>query len=160
MRRNPHRGVRLPNMIALGAQGKEAGKDPNPIVFNHLSTGAADDLQRATDIARSMVTRYGMSEKLGSMAYERDPRSPLLPPGMPLQMHERDYAEQTAKTVDEEAKRIMDEALRRACSIIEQRRSVLDRAAQRLLDNETIEEAELVELIGPPTGPTLREAAE
>jgi len=146
----------LENKIAVLLGGRAA----ELVVFNHLSTGAADDLQRATDIARSMVTRYGMSEKLGSMAYERDPRSPLLPSGAPLRAHEHDYAEATAKTVDDESKRIIDDALRRARIIIEQRRIIFEQAAQQLLNKETIEEAELIELIGPPAGPPLREAAE
>src|SRR5262245_5896082 len=59
-----------------------------------LSTGAADDLRRVTDIARSMVTRYGISDPLGGVAYDRDPRTFLTGPGLPLPQREHDYAEQ------------------------------------------------------------------
>ena len=81
------------------------------IVFGHLSTGAADDLRRVTDIARSMVTRYGMSEKLGSVAYDREPGNFLAGPDQSYPVHERDYAEETAATVDREVKAIAGSGL-------------------------------------------------
>lgn len=59
-------------------------------MFGHLSTGAADDLRKVTDIARSMVTKYGMSEKLGSVAYDRDPRTFLSGPDPPAVPHKQD----------------------------------------------------------------------
>jgi cell division protease FtsH len=136
------------------------GRASERIVFGHLSTGAADDLQRVTDIARSMVTRYGMSEKLGSVAYTRDPRSLLAGSNPPLLPHEREYAEQTAATVDEEVKSIIDRCLQRALEILEKRRGSLDRSARRLLEKETLDEAELIDLAGPPAGSPLQSAAE
>jgi cell division protease FtsH len=145
----------LENKIAILLGGRAA----ELVVFNHLSTGAANDLMRATEIAHSMVTRYGMSEKLGSMAYERDNRSLLATPGLP-RSQERDYGEDTARAVDDETRMIIDAALLRARSILEERREVLDRSAKRLLDKETIDEAELIELIGPPADPAIRVAAE
>src|SRR5579883_1530184 len=72
------------------------GRAAELTVFGHLSTGAADDLRRVTDIARSMVTCYGMSERLGSVAYDRDPRNFLTGPDLPLPRPEQDYAEATA----------------------------------------------------------------
>src|SRR6202023_2204335 len=69
----------LENKMAVLLGGRAA----ELLIFNHLSTGAADDLRSVTDIARSMVTRYGMSAKLGSVAYERDPRAFLTGPDLP-----------------------------------------------------------------------------
>ena len=89
-------------VVLLGGRASEL------IVFGHLSTGAADDLQRVTDIARSMVMRFGMSERLGGVAYERDPRSVLSGPGAPFPPHEREYAEKTAGAVDEEVRSMMN----------------------------------------------------
>src|SRR4029077_20185232 len=82
------------------------GRAAELIVFNHLSTGAADDLRRVTDIARSMVTRYGMSERLGSVAYERDPGNFLAGADRPYPVREREYADETAAAVDEEVRAI------------------------------------------------------
>ena len=145
----------LENKIAILLGGRAA----ELVVFNHLSTGAANDLMRATEIAHSMVTRYGMSDKLGSMAYERENRSLMATPGMP-RSHDRDYGEETARAVDDETRKIVDAALQRARRILEERRDVLDHSAKRLLDKETIDEAELIELIGPPAEPTLSLVAE
>ena len=72
------------------------GRAAETTVFGHLSTGAANDLRRVTDIARSMVTRYGMSERLGSVAYDRDPHTFMTGPDLPSPLREKDYAEETA----------------------------------------------------------------
>src|SRR5205814_6188792 len=76
------------------------GRAAEMIVFHHLSTGAADDLRKVTDIARSMVTRYGMSERLGSVAYDRDPRTYLTGPDRPLPHRQQDHAADTAAAAD------------------------------------------------------------
>jgi len=136
------------------------GRAAELVVFDHLSTGAADDLRRVTDIARSMVTRYGMSQKLGGVAYDRDPRTFLTGPDLPLPQHDRDYAEQTAAAIDEEVRTIVQSAMDRAVAILRQKRDVLERSARRLLEKETLEEKDLRELIGPPAGPHVRVAAE
>jgi cell division protease FtsH len=135
------------------------GRAAELIVFGHLSTGAADDLRRVTDIARSMVTRYGMSENLGSVAYERDTRSFLQGPELPMAPRERDFGEDTGNAIDAEVKRIVDGALDRTVNLLRERRDVLERAARRLLEKETLEEAELLTLAGPPA-PPLPQAAE
>jgi cell division protease FtsH len=114
-------------------------------VFDHLSTGAADDLRRVTDIARSMVTRYGMSEKLGSVAYDREPGS-LLAANQPYGA-QREYAEETAAAVDHEVRAIVDRVLQRTQGILKARRSVLDRAAKKLLEKETLDQSDLETLI-------------
>ncbi len=132
------------------------GRASEQVVFGHLSTGAADDLRRVTDIARSMVTKYGMSEKLGSVAYDREPRTFLTGPDLPAPPHEQDYAEKTAAVIDDEVRRLVHSAMDLAVGILREKRNILERSAQRLLEKETLEERELTELIGPP----LKAAAE
>jgi cell division protease FtsH len=133
----------LENKMAVLLGGRAA----ELIVFNHLSTGAADDLRRVTDIARSMVTRYGMSEKLGSVAYERDPGNFLAGADRPYPMRERDYADETAAAVDEEVRSIVDNVFERAQGILKARRAILDRAAKKLLEKETLEQSDLEALV-------------
>jgi cell division protease FtsH len=123
------------------------GRAAELIVFNHLSTGAADDLRRVTDIARSMVTRYGMSKKLGSVAYERDPGNFLAGADRPYPVREREYADETAAAVDEEVRAIIDDVFERAQGILKSRRAILDRAAKKLLEKETLEQSDLEALI-------------
>jgi cell division protease FtsH len=136
------------------------GRAAELTVFGHLSTGAADDLRRVTDIARSMVTRYGMSARLGSVAYDRDPRTFLTGPDLPSPHGEKDYAEETAATIDEEVRAIVQSAMERAQEILSARRDTLERCARRLLEVETLDEKELTQLVGPPAGPPVRVAAE
>ncbi|WP_275185643.1 ATP-dependent zinc metalloprotease FtsH [Bradyrhizobium sp. CSA112] len=133
----------LENKMAVLLGGRAA----EWIVFNHLSTGAADDLRRVTDIARSMVTRYGMSEKLGSVAYERDPGNFLAGADRPFPVREREYADETAAAVDEEVRAIVDGVFERAQGILKARRAILDRAAKKLLQKETLEQSDLEALI-------------
>ena len=140
--------------VSLGGRAAEL------IVFGHLSTGAADDLRRVTDIARSMVTRYGMSDKLGNVAYDRDPHTLLTGSDLPSPPHERDYAEKTAATVDDEVRAIVEKAFQRALDLLKERRTVLDRTAQRLLEKETLEEAELTQLVNHPEPRSPQAAAE
>jgi cell division protease FtsH len=135
------------------------GRAAELIIFNHLSTGAADDLRRVTDIARSMVTRYGMSERLGGVAYDRDPRTFLTGPDLPLPQRDRDYAEETAAAIDEEVRAIVQGAMDRALLILRDKRNVLERSAKRLLEKETLDEKDLTELVGPPAGPPVRAVA-
>jgi cell division protease FtsH len=145
----------LENKMAVLLGGRAA----ELIVFGHLSTGAADDLRRVTDIARSMVTRYGMSERLGNVAYDRDPRTFLTGPDLPSPPRERDYAEETAAAVDEEVRAIVDRTFQRTLDLLKERRDVLDRTARRLLEKETLEEPELKQLVGSDL-PSSRVAAE
>ena len=133
----------LENKMAVLLGGRAA----ELIVFNHLSTGAADDLRRVTDISRSMVTRYGMSEKLGSVAYERDPGNFLAGADRPYPVREREYADETAAAVDEEVRAIVDRVFERAQGILKARRAILDRAAKKLLQKETLEQSDLEALI-------------
>ena len=90
-----------------------------------------------------MVTRYGMSEKLGSIAYERDPGNFLAGGDRPFPTREREYAEDTAAAVDHEVRAMVDRVFERAQGILKARRAILDRAAQKLLQKETLEQSDL-----------------
>ena len=138
----------LENKMAVLLGGRAA----ELIVFEHYSTGAADDIRRVTDIARSMVTRYGMSTRLGSVAYERETRSILPGPELPSVPRERDFGEETGNAIDEEVKAVVDASLKRTIAILQERRDILERAAQRLLDRETLDEQDLNELAGSARG--------
>jgi cell division protease FtsH len=140
----------LENKMAVLLGGRAA----EMVIFGHLSTGAADDLRKVTDIARSMVTKYGMSEKLGNVAYDRDQRS-FLTADIPLP-HEQDYAEKTAAVIDDEVRQLVQSAMDRAVGILRDKRDILERSARRLLEKETLDERDLMALIGPP----LKAAAE
>jgi cell division protease FtsH len=136
------------------------GRAAELVVFGHLSTGAADDLRRVTDIARAMVMRYGMSERLGNVAYDREPRTFLTAPNLPLPQHDQDYAPQTAAAIDEEVRSIVNKAMERSLDILNKKRELLERSARRLLEKETLDEKELIELLGRPVAPPTHIAAE
>ena len=120
------------------------GRASERLVFGEVSTGAADDLVRATDIARAMVLRYGMSEALGNVVYDRD-RSPFLQPNMPVPQ-ERPYSEDTAQAVDGEVRVLIERAFAAASAILERNRALLDRTAEELLASETLGEPEIERL--------------
>jgi cell division protease FtsH len=131
----------LENKIKVILGGRAAEK----LVYDHLSTGAADDLVRATDIARSIVARYGMDEKLGSVAYDAE-RSPFLQP-VPGQAYlERRFSEDTAREIDLAVRRIIDVAFDDTLAVLAVNRGVLERCARELLQVETFDEARLNEL--------------
>jgi cell division protease FtsH len=132
------------------------GRAAELIVFGHFSTGAADDLRRVTDIARSMVTRYGMSEKLGSIAYDRDPGNYLAGADRPFPTREREYAEDTAAAIDHEVRAIVERVFQRAQGILKARRTILDQAAGKLLKKETLEQSDLEALVRETPKETLR----
>jgi cell division protease FtsH len=121
------------------------GRVSEEIVFGDISTGAMNDLQRATDIARSMVTEYGMSDRLGPLTYNREPRSVYLDLGMGSRT--REYSEQTAEGIDEEITRIIEEAYQDTRSILKDQRENLGRLAAILLEKESIEGDELKNFI-------------
>ena len=121
--------------VLLGGRGAEQ------VVFNEISTGATDDLARATDLARAMVLRYGMSDALGNVAYDRD-RSAYLQPDMPMPPN-RDYSDDTAKVVDITVRKLVDHALARAIAILKMNRALLDRTAEELLQTETLNQPQI-----------------
>jgi cell division protease FtsH len=117
------------------------GRAAEQVVFGEISTGAADDIARVTDIARAMVLRYGMSEALGNVAYDRD-RSPFLQPGIPMPQ-ERTYSEETAEAVDTSVKALVARAFERAVAILQRNRALLDRTAEKLLRTETLGQTDI-----------------
>ena len=131
----------LMNKICVLLGGRAAEK----LVFDHLSTGAADDLAKVTDIARSMVTRYGMDESLGYVVYDTQ-KSAFLGPGEAPTYLERRFSEDTARDIDEAVRKIVDEAFHRTIAILQQNRAVLERCAEILLRKETLLADELVRL--------------
>jgi cell division protease FtsH len=121
------------------------GRAAEQVIFGHLSTGAADDLVRTTDIARSMVTRYGMVPELGHIAYDRDRQGFLgAPGGMPV---ERSYSEQTAQAIDAAVRALVDQAFATAVGILEDNRALLVKSATLLLEKETLDETQLKALL-------------
>jgi cell division protease FtsH len=122
------------------------GRSAEEIAFEEVSTGAQNDLQRATDIARAMVTEFGMSDALGAINYNGHKRSAFLETGF---VQERGaYAEDTAQQIDAEVKRILTEAHETARHVLRERRAILDELSTRLLEREVIEGEELRSLLG------------
>jgi len=117
------------------------------IVFKEISTGAQNDLQRATDIARSMVTEYGMSDRLGLVTYERDRQPMFLPGGF---SPGKNYSEDKAGQIDEEVARFVEEAHQRVTKILSDHRTVLDELAHLLSRTEVVTGAELRKMLGKP----------
>ena len=122
------------------------GRVAEELVFGDISTGAQDDLQKASDIAVSMVTRYGMSEALGLRTFEPERRSAFLEGALGGR---REYSEVKAGAIDAEVQRIMEQAHERVRGILTRERAVLDRVAARLLEREVMDGDELRTLLGP-----------
>jgi cell division protease FtsH len=117
------------------------GRSAEEIAFDEISTGAQNDLMRATDIARAMVTEFGMSDALGVVNYDGH-RQPAFIEN-PFARERGNYAEETALKIDTEIKRILTEAHEKARQILRDHRDVLDRLSARLLEKEVIEADEL-----------------
>ncbi|MGE5172926.1 MAG: ATP-dependent zinc metalloprotease FtsH [Betaproteobacteria bacterium] len=112
------------------------GRASEEIALNHMTTGAGNDLERATMLARKMVTEWGMSDKLGPLTYGKKEEQIFL--GREIAQH-RDYSEHTAVEIDEEVKRIVTANYERAKKLISDRRETLDRLANALLEKETLD---------------------
>ncbi len=132
----------LENKMAVLLGGRAA----EWLVFAHLSTGAADDLAKVTDIARAMVTRYGMSTRLGHLALEREPNAFLGNEALLGLKPQHDYAGSTATAIDEEVQELVQAAFQRSLSLLEARRELLERCARQLLQQETLDAEELRQL--------------
>ena len=115
------------------------GRAAEELVFAEISTGASDDLDKSTRLARSMVMRYGMSEKLGPLVYGRKEELVFLGKEIGEQ---RDYSEAMAKSIDDEVKQFVTEAYDRAMDALREHRDGLDRVARALLDRETLSSEE------------------
>jgi cell division protease FtsH len=124
----------LENKLAVLLGGRAA----ESLVFPHVSTGAGDDLAKATNIARSMAMHYGMVEALGHVSYE-PPEQSWSAPGLVA----RGHSEATARAIDEAVRQLIDSAFTRARDLLARNRDVLERAAARLLEKETLEEPQL-----------------
>ncbi|WP_409287384.1 ATP-dependent zinc metalloprotease FtsH [Pseudomonas guariconensis] len=127
-----------------------AGRAAESLAFGQVSTGAADDLGRATDIARQLITRFGMSPELGQAVLERQQASYL--GDALLRQEHKDYSEQTAREIDLGIRELLEQAYKRAQALLEQRRADLDAGARLLLAKETITPEEF-----PALQPQLKE---
>jgi len=129
----------LENKMAVLLGGRAA----EHLVFGHLSTGAADDLSKATEIARSMVTRFGMGAALGPVTYESEPSTFL---GQPYGSQRR-YGEETAREIDVAVRGMVEAQFQRARAILSKNRAALDDAATKLLASETLAGAQLEDIL-------------
>jgi cell division protease FtsH len=134
------RRTELLNKIAtlLGGRAAEA------LIFGDISTGAHNDLSRATDIAKSMIKEYGMSSTLGQVYLAHDRRSRFLDVG---QQEQGDYSELTAQAIDSEIRQIITDQYQVALDILTKKRDALERGAQLLLEKEKIDKDEIAGLM-------------
>jgi cell division protease FtsH len=119
------------------------GRTAEELIFHEPTSGAANDIDKATQIARAMVTEYGMSERLGARKFGSGDAEPFL--GME-RSHSRDYSEEIASAIDEEIKRMIEAAHDEAWEVLVEYRDVLDNLVLRLLDKETVSRKEVIEI--------------
>jgi cell division protease FtsH len=131
------------------------GRTAEEIALGEISTGAQNDIQRATDIARAMVTEWGMSDSLGTINYDGAKRSKFL--DISMGPERGPHAEDTARLIDAEVKRILTDAHGEARRLLSERRDMLESVTRRLLEIEVMEGEELRRLMGiapaPPVPP-------
>jgi cell division protease FtsH len=126
------------------------GRAAEEIIYEGVvSTGAANDLERASELTRQMVTRFGMSERLGRLTYGRPGATRFL--SSPFGAEERNYSERTAEQIDEDTRRIMDESYERVKTILTNRRAELERIADALIAKETLNREEIDQLLAQST---------
>ncbi|MDI2127988.1 ATP-dependent zinc metalloprotease FtsH [Yinghuangia seranimata] len=122
------------------------GRAAEELVFHDPTTGASNDIEKATALARAMVTQYGMTERLGAIKFGQDGSEPFLGREM---SHQRDYSEEIAAIVDEEVKRFIEGAHNEAWEILVENRDVLDNLVLALLEKETLDRHEVAEIFTP-----------
>ncbi|WP_431948294.1 ATP-dependent zinc metalloprotease FtsH [Actinacidiphila sp. bgisy167] len=122
------------------------GRAAEELVFHDPTTGAADDIEKATATARAMVTQYGMTERLGAIKFGTSDGEPFLGREM---SHQRDYSEEVAGLVDEEVKKLIETAHNEAWEILVENRDVLDNLVLALLEKETLNKEEIAEIFKP-----------
>ncbi len=127
------------------------GRSAEEIVFNSITTGASNDLQRATDLAEQMVTTFGMSKVLGPLAYQQGTRPMFLNESLPNAR--RSMSEETAQAIDREVKEIVEMAHQQALATIKQNRELLETITQQLLETEAIEGEQLHQLLSQVVEP-------
>ncbi|MCP4233290.1 MAG: cell division protein FtsH, partial [Aestuariibacter sp.] len=120
------------------------GRAAEEIVFGRISTGAADDISQATELARKMVCAWGMSAALGPLSYAQEKEQIFL--GREIAQH-RDYSEQTAQKIDEEIESLIGDSCDRARKILNESMDILHKLAELLLEKETVTGSELDDLI-------------
>lgn len=120
------------------------GRVAEEIVFNRITTGAANDIKQATETAQKMVRSWGMSENLGPLSYAKDEELIFL--GREIAQH-RDYSEETARKIDEEVSNLIDKSYKRAKKILEENTDILHKLVELLLEAETVKGGELDDLI-------------
>ena len=134
---------RMHSQMAMMLGGRAAEK----LVFDEFSAGAEDDLKRASSLARRMVSHWGMSEKIGPVAFRQGEDHPFLG----KELHEaREFSEATAHTIDLEVQRFLNAASDRASKLLADHRPELDAISNALLQKESIDHADIVALLGPP----------
>ena len=124
-------GGRIAEEMTLGSEG--------------VTTGASNDIQRATDMARNMVTKWGLSEKLGPLTYAEDDGEVFL--GRSTSSNSKAHSGETAKVIDEEIKRIIDECYKKAKTILEENRDKLELMKDALLEYETIDADQITDIM-------------
>ena len=135
---------RLHSQLAFMLGGRAAEK----IVFNEYSAGAEDDLKRATQIARRMVTRWGMSTAIGPVAFRDGEEHPFL--GKEMASDQREYSDDTARVIDSEVHRFLAQADQRAIKVLSEHRDKLDSLTKALVEKESLDIDEISAIIGPP----------
>ncbi len=121
------------------------GRIAEELIFNHQTTGAGNDLEKATDIAHKMVCEWGMSDKLGPLTFGKKEESPFL--GRDMGGQRQDYSEETARVIDAEVKRVIMEGYSVAHKLLSENTEVLKRIAEALLEHETIDTADIETLM-------------
>jgi cell division protease FtsH len=120
------------------------GRVAEELIFGHMTTGAGDDIEKATELARKMVCEWGMSKELGPMTFGRREEQVFL--GRDI-AHSKDYSEHTAIEIDREVRRIVDEAYQKARSLLAENMPLLHGLAERLLEREVVEGAEVAAMV-------------
>lgn len=125
-----------------------AGRAAEKLVYNETSAGAENDLKRGSELARSMIVNWGMSERLGPVAFRNAESHPFL--GREMTTDVREYSEETARIIDEEIVRVMREADEVAKNLIVEKRDLFDKLTDALVAEEELEYDRIVEILGPP----------
>ncbi len=133
--------------------GMLGGRAAEEVVYGTKTTGAENDIEQATNLARMMVTRWGMSDKLGTV--QLAPRENPYLAGTPVYGGEKPFSEETARTIDAEVLRIIGESHNEAKGLLERHRPQLDALAQALVSRETLDEQEILKATGLPRAPVL-----
>ena len=135
---------------AIASACSSAGRAAEQLVCTDISTGAEDDLAKATELARQMVCRFGMSEKLGPLTFERTPTTRFLFG----EGEDRGYSEATAQTIDEEVRELVTTELARARKLLGDQRPALSRITGELITKETLTGEDLKRLLAEPVSAT------